>query len=205
MKTAATDTPQPQTRPATTQTSATAPEPLPVSHLKRQIDPNELGFVTTKELTPISGLIGQERALAAIEFGTEMRAHDYNIFVLGPPASGKHTALKTQLQKKAFGSASPDDWVYVYNFDEPNRPRALRLPTGRARKFAKAMIAAIDELRAVVPTVIESEDYQTRRRAVDSVYEASHEKALEALSQKAAANNIAVLRTPQGFRIGTNA
>ncbi|NOU06033.1 MAG: AAA family ATPase [Hyphomicrobiaceae bacterium] len=176
-----------------------APEPLSIERLKRVVDPNTLGFKTTDDLTPITGLIGQDRALAAIEFGTEMRAHDYNIFVLGPPASGKHTALKTQLQKKALTSSTPNDWVYVYNFDEPNQPRALRLPTGRARKFAKSMIAAIDELRAVVPSVIESEDYQSRRRAVDSVYEAHHEKALETLTQKAAVNNIAILRTPQGF------
>ncbi len=178
-----------------------SPLPLPVSELRRIVDPASLGFTTTADVTPIRGLIGQERAMAAIEFGTEMRAMDYNIFVLGPPASGKRTALKTQLDAKAAKSVAPDDWAYVYNFEEPSHPRALRLPAGRARLLARAMIGAIDELRGIVPALFEGEDFQSRRRAIDATYQAGQEQALEALNKKAAAQNIAILRTPQGFAL----
>ena len=175
--------------------------PLAAKELRRKVDPASLGFSSTADIAPIRGLIGQDRAMAAIEFGTEMRSMDYNIFVLGPPASGKRTALKTQLVEKAASSAAPDDWVYVYNFQEPSQPRALRLPTGRARELARAMIAAIDELRGIVPALIEGEDYLSRRRAIDATFQAGQEQALEALNKKAAAQNIAILRTPQGFAL----
>jgi lon-related putative ATP-dependent protease len=173
--------------------------PLPPEELRRTSDPAAFGFTSTADIAPIRGLIGQERALAAIAFGTDMASMDYNIFVLGPPASGKRTALKTQLLDKATRKPRPDDWVYVFNFQEPSRPRSLRLPSGRARSLARAMIGAIDELRGIVPALVEGEDYQARRRAIDASFQGVQEQALETLTKKAAGQNIALLRTPQGF------
>ena len=177
------------------------PQALSAAELRRSVEVKSLPFSSTAELEPITGLIGQDRALTAIEFGVSMPAYDYNIFVLGPPASGKGTALKSQLREKITAAPTPNDWVYVYNFEEPNKPRALRLPPGRAREFAKAMIAAIDELRGVVPALFEGDDYRTRRRGIDGAFQSSQEEALEALNKKASAANLAILRTPQGFVI----
>jgi lon-related putative ATP-dependent protease len=119
--------------------------------------------------------------------------------VLGPPASGKTTAVKAHLGPKAAEAATPPDWVYVYNFENPNRPKAVRLPHGRARDLARGMIAALDELRGVLPARFEGEDYQARRRAIDEQFRSASEEAVEALSKKAQAQNIALLRTPMGF------
>jgi lon-related putative ATP-dependent protease len=182
-----------------TTTVAARPQPLDASELRRVVNPAALGFKTTEELKPISGLIGQDRALKAIQFGTSIKSHDFNIFVLGPPASGKSTAVKTHLQPKAAEAPTPTDWAYVYNFEDPNRPRALQLPHGRAKILAKGMIAALDELRSVLPALFESEDYQVRRRAIDEQFRSGQEEALEALNSKAQAQNIAILRTPTGF------
>ncbi|HXF53263.1 MAG TPA: ATP-binding protein [Hyphomicrobiaceae bacterium] len=172
---------------------------LKPNELRRLVDAKSLGFRTTEELEPISGLIGQDRALRAIEFGANMKSHDFNMFVLGPPASGKTTAVTAYLSKKARELPPPSDWVYVNNFENFNRPRALRLPTGRAKALAASMVAAIDELRTSVPTMFESEDYQARRRAIEEEFRSSNEEALEALNRKAQAQNIAILRTPMGF------
>jgi lon-related putative ATP-dependent protease len=180
-------------------TVAARPQPLEVSDLRRVVNPASLGFKSTDELTPITGLIGQDRALKAIQFGTNIKSHDFNIFVLGPPASGKTTAVKAHLGPKAAEAPTPDDWAYVYNFDDPNRPRALRLPHGRARMLAKGMVAALDELRSVLPALFEGEDYQVRRRAIDEQFRSGQEEALEALNNKAQSQNIAILRTPTGF------
>ena len=129
---------------------AVHPEPLAVGELRKSIDPASLGFTTTADIEPISGLIGQDRALRAIEFGANMKANDFNIFVLGPPASGKTTAVRAFLTEKAGAMPAPTDWVYVYNFENPNRPRALQLPVGRARLLEKGMVAAIDELTQIL-------------------------------------------------------
>ena len=127
-----------------------APAPLSASALRRTVDPATLGFESTAELEAASGLIGQDRALEALAFGADMKALDFNVFVLGPPAAGKSTAVKAFLVDRAAGLPVPDDWVYVNNFETPNRPHAMRLPAGLARPFAKAMIAALDELSAAL-------------------------------------------------------
>lgn len=173
--------------------------PLSVAALRRTVDPKKLGFKTTAELDPISGLIGQDRALRAIEFGANMKSNDFNIFVLGPPASGKATATRSFLTEKAGGLPAPFDWVYIYNFDNPNQPRALRVPPGRSRILEKAMVAAIDELRITLPQIFEGDDYQARRRSIESEMRASQEEAFEVLSRKAQMQNIAIMRTPTGF------
>ena len=172
---------------------------LDPAELRRVVDAKALGFRTTDELEPISGLIGQDRALRAIEFGANMKSPDFNMFVLGPPASGKTTAVTAYLAKKAAELPAPADWVYVNNFDNFNRPRALKLPTGRAKTLATSMVGAIDELRNTVPAMFESEDYQSRRRAIEEEFRTGNEEALEALNRKAQTQNIAILRTPMGF------
>ena len=144
-------------------------------------------------------MIGQDRALKAIQFGANIKSHDYNIFVLGPAASGKSTAVKAHLGPKAAEAPAPADWIYVYNFDNPNRPKAMQLPHGRGKVLAKGMLAALDELRSVLPALFEGEDYQVRRRAIDEQFRSGQEEALEALNVKAQSQNIAILRTPSGF------
>jgi len=180
-------------------TVAALPQPLEAADLRRVVNPATLGFKTTDELDPASGLIGQERALRAIQFGTNIKSYDFNIFVLGPAASGKTTAVKVHLGPKAAEAPTPADWVYVYNFENPNRPKALQLPHGRGKALARGMVATLDELRSVLPARFESEDYQVRRRAIDEQFRSGQEEALEALNAKAQSQNIAILRTPTGF------
>ncbi|KUO56320.1 MAG: hypothetical protein APF80_16420 [Alphaproteobacteria bacterium BRH_c36] len=156
---------------------------------------------TTEELEPLTGLIGQDRALRALSFGVGMKSNDYNIFVLGPDASGKTAAVRTMLEGLAASQPPPGDWVYVNNFDEPNKPRSLRLRPGRGRELEKAMVAAIDELRAALPAAFEGEDYQARSRAIDAQYGGRTEEQIQELGQKAEEHGVALLRTPLGFTL----
>jgi lon-related putative ATP-dependent protease len=173
--------------------------PLAITELRRTVDVASLGFKTTSDLEPARGLIGQDRALKAIQFGANMASHDFNIFVLGPAASGKTTAVRQHLERKLKELPTPPDWVYVNNFETPYRPRALKLQPGRARGLVKGMISAIDELRNTLPAMFEGEDYQARRRAIDEEFRSGQEQAFEALNAKANSQNITILRTPTGF------
>ncbi len=161
----------------------------------------EIDFKTTAELVPEAGVIGQEKALKAISFGIEMKGLGYNIFVSGPPGCGKRTAVRAILENKAATATRPPDWVYVANFDEPARPQALKFPAGRANPFVLAMAAALDELRVALPAALQSEDTLSRRRIIDEEVRSERDGALEALNQKAAAQNIAILRTPSGYAL----
>jgi lon-related putative ATP-dependent protease len=185
--------------PTGTALASSAPKALAVAELRRTVDPKALGFADTSELEPASGLIGQERALKAIQFGASMPSHDYNIFVLGPPAAGKSSAVKAYLRRRVADMPAPRDWVYVNNFEAANRPKALALPCGRGKVLHKGMIRAVDELRNALPAMFEGEEYQARRRAIDEHFRSDQESQFEALNKKAQAQNIAILRTPMGF------
>ena len=78
-------------------------------------------------------------------------------------------------------------------------PRRCNCRRAAARALAKGMLAALDELRVVLPALFEGEDYQVRRRAIDEQFRSGQEEAFEALSAKAQGQNIALLRTPTGF------
>jgi len=167
--------------------------------LRYKADPASLGFASTAELEPTSGLIGQDRALKAIELGVNIRQHDFNLFVLGPPSSGKSTAVRSFLASKAASEPVPPSWVYVNNFIDPNKPHAIPLPNGRCARLADGMVNIIDELRTAIPAMFESDEYESRRRAIDEEFRAGQEEAFEELTEKAKQQNIAVLRTPTGI------
>ena len=175
--------------------------PLIPDLLRRFCDPATLGFETTASLSPIDGLVGQDRALDALTFGLELNARGYNIFVLGEPGSGRHNAVRQFLEKAAKISAPPDDWVYVHNFGEPHKPSALRLPAGRGPELAEAMRMLVDGLKSAMPAVFESEDYQSRRKAIDVQFKQAHDAAFQAIARKAETQGLGLIRTETGFAI----
>src|SRR5579884_3691226 len=66
-------------------------DPLPPSRLIRRCDPAALGFATTADLQPVTGMVGQERAGEAVRFAVEMTRDGYNLFALGPEGIGRST------------------------------------------------------------------------------------------------------------------
>ncbi len=73
----------------------------------------------------------------------------------------------------------PSDWCYVNNFSEPNKPKVLRLPAGKGMPLRDDMEKLIEEVRAAIAGVFESDEYRARREAIDSVFKERHEKAFE--------------------------
>ncbi|MHC4917745.1 MAG: Lon-like protease helical domain-containing protein, partial [Planctomycetota bacterium] len=101
---------------------------LKAEQLLAACDPSTLGFETTAGLPVLEGSIGQDRAVAAISFGLEMKTEGYNLFAAGATGTGRNFAVVTHAQEAAAERPTPDDWCYVYNFEDPRQPRALRLP-----------------------------------------------------------------------------
>ncbi len=175
--------------------------PLEAGRLYRATDLSNLTFSTTADLSPIDGLVGQARALEAIQFGTRVDKAGFNLFVIGPNGARMHEAVKALLAKERRARRSPSDWVYVNNFADPDRPVAIELPNGRAREFHGAMHKLIDDLSAALPGVFQSEDYQSRRGAIDESLQRKQAEAFSALREKAAEKNVVLLRTPLGFAL----
>ena len=81
---------------------------------------DELPFETTAEVEKLTRYIGQDRALEAVEFGISMHHRGFNLFVIGPEGSGRHTVVQSFINRQAEGEATPSDWCYVFNFDLPH-------------------------------------------------------------------------------------
>jgi predicted ATP-dependent protease len=191
----------PVVKPAVVASPLQTLHPLPVDQLYRKTDPSSLQFATTAELEPIDGLVGQERALEAIRFGTEVDQAGFNLFVIGPNGARMQAAVKAVLAEEASARPRPSDWVYVNNFVEPDKPVAIELPAGRARAFQTAMHKLIDDLKTALPAVFQSEDYQTRRSAIDESFQKKQGEAFSALREKAGQRDIIIVRTPLGFAL----
>jgi lon-related putative ATP-dependent protease len=187
--------------PAADSTAETTIRPLESEKLYRATDLSSLSFSTTADLQPIDGLVGQARAFEAIQFGTRVEKAGFNLFVIGPNGAHMQEAVKALLADETRKKPSPSDWVYVNNFSNPDRPVAIELPTGRAREFHQAMHKLIDDLSSALPAVFQSEDYQTRRGAIDESFQRKHGEAFSALRDKAVEKDVALLRTPLGFAL----
>ncbi len=177
------------------------PAPLKATDLCVTCDPASLRFSTTDELKPLDGLIGQERALEAISMSARIPHHDFNMYVMGIEGSGRRTAVRAMLDPEAAGKPIPSDWVYVNNFQNAHKPKALKLPPGRAAVLKTAMETLVDDLANEIPAIFESEDYQTQRAAIEQTYSEEHERALNDLVEKAREKGLAILRTPMGLAV----
>jgi len=172
---------------------------LPVEALCRRCDPAAFTFATTAELPDVSGIIGQERAEEAVRFAIGIRRYGYNLFALGPTGMGKHGFVRAFLERQAGEEKAPPDWVYVHNFDDPRRPRALSLPPGSAPRLRADMARLLGELRAAIPAVFEGEDYRTRRKHLEARFSQASEQAFAEIEKRAREKGIAMIRTPQGI------
>ena len=172
---------------------------LAAAELRRRCDPAQLAFSSTDELADLSDALGQARAVEAIRFGIEMPRDGYNLFAMGPEGLGRRTIVRGFLEQTAPAREVPDDWCYVFNFDTPHKPRALRLPPGRAPRFRQSMERLVQDLRAGIPAAFESDEHRRRRQEIESAFSEHQDKAVGEIGERAKDRGIALLRTPSGF------
>ncbi len=169
--------------------------PLSPEQLYTPCDAGSLSFETTEALDPLNHFVGQDRAVAAVKFSIGMRRDGYNLFAFGPEGTGKASLVQSFLDVPSAAESVPGDWAYVNNFDEPHKPRALRLPTGRSRPLAANMERLIEDLGAAIPAAFESEDYRSRRQHIEETLKNSQESSMTALNTEAEEKGVAVMRT----------
>ena len=181
--------------------AGTAVRPFEAEQLYRATDLSNLKFSTTAELQPIDGLVGQARALEAIRFGTQVDKTGFNLFVIGPNGARMQDAVKALLAERRARKAQPIRLGLCQQFRRCGQAGRHRASGRRARKFHDAMHKLIDDLKTALPAVFQSEDYQTRRGAIDESFQKKQGEAFSALRDKAAEKDIVLLRTPLGFAL----
>ncbi|MBI4553277.1 MAG: AAA family ATPase, partial [Candidatus Latescibacteria bacterium] len=175
------------------------PKELSLDQLRKVCRPEEFDLTDTGQLPGLSEMIGQDRALRAIDFGVGTKSHGFNIYVVGPSGTGRMTAIKSILERTAREMPVPDDWCYVNNFTNPNRPRAIRLSPGKGCALQHDMDELIRDLRSEIPKAFEGEEYEKQKTRIVEELRAQEIELLARLEAEAREQGFGLQRTPEGL------
>ncbi|PVV11165.1 MAG: ATP-dependent protease [gamma proteobacterium symbiont of Ctena orbiculata] len=170
--------------------------------LCRHCDPSQFSFDNTDQLEDLEGFIGQERATQSLHFGLGVKHKGYNLYALGPAGAGKSAMVRKFLQAQAADRPIPSDWCYVNNFSDARKPQAVALPAGKGVTLKQDMEQLVIGLQETIPLVFESDEYHTRRQAMEDRLEERQEHAMVTMQKKAEEKHIALINTPTGFTLG---
>lgn len=170
-----------------------------VDRLTARCDPADLPFKSTQDLHPLDAVFGQERAVRAIEFALGVDALGYNLYASGPEGIGKATIVEAFLRQRATNLPTPPDWVYVYNFDDPDRPNGVSLPPGEGREFAEAVDHAVHRAAEELQHAFDSDAYARQRQDIGRELDMRRGTLLEDLRVQAEHKGFALSMTPGGI------
>jgi lon-related putative ATP-dependent protease len=159
---------------------------LPANELRAHFEDDLLAFDTTASLEDVADrVVGQERAIDAIQFGMGMKEPGYNIFIAGPSKAGMTYTARTFIEDQARQEPTPPDWCYVFNFKEQDKPKGLKISAGTGKLLKKDMNDFIDTLQAKIPEVFDSDDYRAKEGEVHQDFEKLRREYIDELSKEA--------------------
>lgn len=167
--------------------------------LRKACDTSQFDFESTKDISDLMTMLGQERLTSALEFGTKINQKGYNIFALGPNETDKQNHIREYLEDQSKELDIPNDLCYVNNFEDKYKPDAMFLPSGRGKDLKEKMDKLIEDLPPTLTAAFESEEYENRRQALQDKVQDQQENSFEDLKEKAKEKGLALLRTPAGF------
>ncbi|MFZ5752727.1 MAG: Lon protease family protein [Bacillota bacterium] len=156
-------------------------------------------FETTAEVPPLEGIVGQERAVKAMEFGLKIRKHGYNIFISGFTGTGRNSYTQSLVKEVAMQEEIPWDWCYVYNFEKPDQPKALTLPPGLGVKFQNDMTQLVNQVKLNIPKALASEEYGKRKTMLYQSLQDRQAEIWNSLDEAAKKLGFALKNTEKGI------
>ncbi|MBN2899908.1 MAG: AAA family ATPase [Clostridia bacterium] len=159
----------------------------------------DLNFESTEELIPLQGVIGQDRASRALDFGLSMRKRGYNIYVSGNWGSGRNSYVRLITEEKAIKEDAPKDWIYVNNFKNAHNPLAISVETGTAKEFIKQIEKIINFLRKEIENVFTSKDYENAKSGLVQEYNVNNQNIINELNDIGAEYGFRFSQTEKGL------
>jgi lon-related putative ATP-dependent protease len=169
--------------------------------LYKACDFDMMDFETTEDIKPLIGTIGQDRAMRAIDFGLSLDSKGFNIFILGDSGTGKMTSIKKQVEDLAGKEPVPDDWCYVYNFKDPDFPKAISMKPGMAFEFHKDMEEMVNVLKSDIPKVFESKEYEKSKSGIFEDFQKKQKSMFGGLEEEVKAKGFSIRKTVSGLMI----
>ena len=167
--------------------------------LKMVCDQKMFKFETTKELEPINDGIGQERGIKALEFGISVDVKGYNLYIEGPSGVGKTMYTKNYLDSISTKKKVPNDWCYIYNFQNPNEPIAVSLPAGQGKEFKESMEGFIKEVKKDIKKTFNADDFEKEKALIKKEFEEKREVVLTKLNEDSQKHGFQVKSAQNGI------
>ena len=178
---------------------ATGFNELTPDKLSWTLDPEKIPFDSSKECEVCEGIIGQDRALKAIQTGLDIRGLGYNIFVTGMVGTGRTTTIKQLLEKMRKEGEKPDDILYVNNFKTPDEPTLIVLPAGQGIHFKEAMDQLIGMLKSNIPELLKSKYYTEKRDEIVERQQKIQKEILKEFEEEVAQEGFSVIQVQMGM------
>lgn len=173
---------------------------LSYKDLKDVCNPNMFKFENIKEVADTTNLVyGQDRGIKALEFGVNVDLKGYNLYLEGPAGVGKTMYTRRFLQTKAAKQKVPNDWCYIYNFDDPNEPIAVSLPAGQGKVFKETMDSFIKNIRKDIKKTFNNDDFEKEKKIIKQEYEEKKETILAKLNEKTLKHGFQVKSAQNGI------
>lgn len=171
---------------------------LSYKDLKNVCNPNVFKFETTDDLDGTDAIYGQDRGIKALEFGLNVDSKGYNLYIEGPSGVGKTMYAKKYITKLASKKKVPDDWCYIYNFDDPNEPIAVSLPAGSGREFKNDMDFFITDVKNDIKLTFKNDDFEKQKSLMQSEFEQKKNSLLAKLNKNSLKSGFQVKATQNG-------
>ena len=172
---------------------------LSYTELNNICEPSLFGFNTTDDLTPLNGIIGQDRAVKAFDFGLRVKSRGYNIYMSGPSGVGKTTYARLSAERIAAKEPIPYDWCYVYNFDNPRNPQSLRFKPGVGRQFRDDMADIVDTFITEIPKAFSTDKYETDKAQLLKSYDDKKDAVVAEMTKMAEGFGFSIKNTNSGM------
>ena len=171
---------------------------LSYKDLKNYCNPNIFKFETTDELDDSDLIYGQDRGIKALEFGLSVDSKGYNLYLEGPSGVGKTMYTKKYVSKVASKKKVPDDWCYIYNFENPNEPIAVSLSAGMGKEFKNEMDLFINDIKKDIKLTFGNEDFEKQKNLMQNKFEQKKNDLLEKLNKTSLKSGFQVKATQNG-------
>ena len=161
---------------------------LPFNKLRTRLDPAKIPYADSSEIRMGKALPRfQPRAIQALDLSLRILGNEYNIYLAGEAHMGRTYFVTEYLEPIAAKSTTPQDWLYLYNFEDPDKPLAVPLPPGKGKKFKTAMSKAVTRIRKEVPDWLEQESSHQRHEILTKNFFKRREKFFKLMDKTAEA------------------
>jgi len=174
---------------------------LPVTKLRWVCDSKFVPGGSTEEARPLEVMVGQPRAYQALLFGINMKEQGFNIYVAGPPGTGKTTATMDVIKDIASKIPVPSDWCYVNNFVDEYQPNALRCPAALGRQLRKDLRELVQATKLVIRQLFDGADYAAKREGILRKMEQKRQRVIAEMGEVANKDGFSMQLTALGLSL----